>query len=167
MRSSLLVLIAVLLVALYQWFHFYALLPPVLASHFGADGQPNGWSSKSSFFVMEWAIIGALAFVFIVLPRFLQRLPNEWINLPSKDYWLAEERRNETVAFIQHMVEWMGVVALAFVTTLIQWTIQINLHPGGTFSQRSMILFPGIYLLFIVGWSIRFFLRFRLPQKSG
>ena len=41
-----------LLVALVsaQVAHYYPLLPDPMASHFGLDGAPNGWSSRVTFF---------------------------------------------------------------------------------------------------------------------
>jgi hypothetical protein len=43
----------------------YATLPPVIPTHFGPDGTPNGWGPKSTLMIMP--LVGILFFVMFVL----------------------------------------------------------------------------------------------------
>jgi uncharacterized membrane protein len=40
--------------------------------------------------------------------------PKARINLPNKDYWLAPERRAETIAFLRSSILWFGTGLVAF-----------------------------------------------------
>jgi hypothetical protein len=75
----------------------YVTLPPTVASHFGPDGKPNAFMSKSAFCGLHLFIVTLLAAVFGAVGRMVSALPIEMINLPHKDYWLAPERRQESL----------------------------------------------------------------------
>ena len=55
----------------------YAQLPPRMVTHWGINGQPNGWSSRT---VGAWLLPGLMVFVWItslVLPRLDTRGAND------------------------------------------------------------------------------------------
>src|SRR5436190_6095296 len=65
------------------------MLPERVATHFGPDGLPNGWTARESF-------VATMALVVVLPVAFMQgiglvvgRLPPSLINLPTRDYWLA------------------------------------------------------------------------------
>ena len=73
----------------------YAMLPDRVATHFGADGRPDGWESKAAYatyLLAGSALISALCAGPLYLAR---KLPDSLINIPERDYWLAPERRAE------------------------------------------------------------------------
>jgi len=54
----------------------YPHLPPLVATHFDLQGQPNGWSSRTTAVVLIPALLLGLAVVFTVLPRIDPRRAN-------------------------------------------------------------------------------------------
>ena len=61
---------AIVLAAIAQCVHDFPLLPDRLASHFGASGIPNGWMTKSQFFItFAIVLLPALAVEFWVSHR--------------------------------------------------------------------------------------------------
>ena len=58
----------IVLAAIAQCVHDFPLLPDRLASHFGASGMPNGWMTKSQFFITFAIVLLPALFVEFLLP---------------------------------------------------------------------------------------------------
>ena len=161
MKSIRVVHAALVLVALLQILYYRPRLPEVVASHFDAAGRPNGWSSRTSFFGIYLATIAGVLLVFLALPRAMSRLPDRWINLPRKDYWLAPPRRRETLAAIQRWMGWFGAGVLLFLIFMFQLAIQANLARDRAVGGEAFWVLLAGFVLFTLGWSLLFVLGFR------
>ena len=94
------------------------LLPEQVATHFDAAGVPNGWMSRTShlIFISLFGIGFPLLIIGICWSvRFVSPVT---INIPHRDYWLAEERRIESVDFVFRHSIWLGCLGIAFITGL-------------------------------------------------
>src|SRR5437667_366923 len=78
---------------------YYAELPAVVASHFNAQGVPNGWQTKSAFFAVFVGVSVLAVLVGFGIPRIISLMPPELINLPKKQYWLAPAHLAESHSF--------------------------------------------------------------------
>ena|SRR5882762_9986425 len=87
---------------------YYSELPEVVASHFNALGVPNGWQTKSAFFVVF--VGGSLLAVLVAfgIPRVIPAMPSKSINLPNKQHWLSPQHLAETQAFLSMYFAWFG-----------------------------------------------------------
>ena len=92
MKAARVILILCFLAACVEVAVRYGTLPPWMASQFGAGGEPKGWMAKPNFFALFLGMQLLLVVLFVVLPRWLGRLP---VNLPHRDYWLAPERDHQ------------------------------------------------------------------------
>jgi serine/threonine-protein kinase len=84
--------LALTLAATYPW------MPERVATHFGPDGGPDGWESRSAYatyLLSASVLISALCAGPLYLAR---KLPDSLINIPERDYWLAPENRDEAHA---------------------------------------------------------------------
>ena len=103
---------AIVLAAIAQCVHDFPLLPDRLASHFAASGIPNGWMTKSQFFItFAIVLLPALAVEFWVSHRIANKSDAK-LKLPNKEYWLAPERRAETFAYFDSFFAWYGCAFL-------------------------------------------------------
>ena len=66
----------------------WAVLPERVASHFGADGKANGWSSNTAFALTMAGIQLFLFFTLYYASRWILLFPVSMINLHNKEYWL-------------------------------------------------------------------------------
>lgn len=83
----------------------YPALPQRVASHFDAQGLPNGWMPRRSYaFFMAAAALG-LPWLLIAATRLVRTLPISMVNVPHRQYWLAPERREE----VYHTTEVAGI----------------------------------------------------------
>src|SRR3954471_4379187 len=102
--------ITIVLLHAAQTIYYYPRLPAVVAQHFGADGRPNGWAPREAFFAISWVVLLGISALLMLTPRLLRRVPVSMINLPNKRYWLAPERKQESLAFPQRGTEGIGVL---------------------------------------------------------
>ena len=157
---------ALVVVVLFQVTYYHPKLPEMVASHFDAAGRPDGWSSKGSFLGIYAASVALVMLVFHGVPLALSWLPERWINLPRKDYWLAPPRRRETLATLRRWMAWLGAGVLLFLILVFQLAIQANLAQERAARGEGFLLVLGGFLLFALGWTAFFILRFwRVPAE--
>jgi ABC-type Fe3+ transport system permease subunit len=136
-------------------------LPERLATHFDRDGQPNGWMSRS--FHLWFILIFGLTFPFLVaVVLFLARfLPDCFINIPRRDYWLAAERRADTFAYLLRQSLWFACIGVCFVAGLHFLIVQANLRPPAHLSLPLLLSVAGTFLLSLVVWALSLVRHFR------
>jgi hypothetical protein len=163
--KSIFVVIAVV-AAIYFW-STYAQLPDVVASHFNARGVPNGWQPKSLFFEFFLGAVAIAAFLTFGIPAIFSKIPVSMINLPHKEYWLAPERKAESIALLNRSFAWFGCAVLLVVTTAVNYAIGQNLDPGGPFGAVLLLCVLGGFLIFAISFSIRMLTHFSRVPSDG
>jgi uncharacterized membrane protein len=160
---TVLLLLAVL--AAIQLVHYHSLLPDRIAVHFGADGEPNGWSEKTEFVIVYGAIEAFFALFGVAFAVLLENIPHSFVNIPHRDYWFSPERRTETVEFLRNKLLWIQVATLAFLVVIAQIIFRENL---GGFPPRLPGEFWYVLAAFVaaVVW-LALTIVFRFIPKTG
>lgn len=163
LRTARLAFLVLLLAAGGQVLYHYGRLPESMASHFNFEGKPDGWQSRSAFFMLEFLVVGILAAVFLLLPALLHRIPSSLINLPHREHWLAPERRREALDRMGCFLTWFGCASLIFLLAVIEVVIRVNL--GGEVRLPGSWLWPALggYAAFLIAWVIALLRAFRVP----
>jgi uncharacterized membrane protein len=146
-RTPLTLLLLLVVVGAGQLLHYYPRLPETVAVHFGVSGAPNGWSGKTPFVLTYAAIEAAMALAALAMAFFGERLPVSFLNMPNRDYWLAQERRGESLAFFWTRTVWIEVTTLAFLIVVAEFVFRANLAGGG---QRLTGDFALVIIAFVV-----------------
>jgi hypothetical protein len=144
-----------------------AKLPDVIVSHFDARGVANGRQPKFLFLAFFAGSVAIAAFLTFGIPAFFSKMPTVIINLPNKEYWLAPERRAETLAFLNGNFAWFSCAALLPAAIAVNIAIGRNLHPQ---AQSDSVLFSYVFagfLGFAASSSIRMLTRFSHLPPSG
>jgi hypothetical protein len=97
-------------------------LPAVVASHFGATGFANGFMPRGFYIRFMLAFAIGLPVLIVVASRLRFDKPGARINLPNRDYWLAPERREQTVSFLREHVLRLGATLVAFLC-YVHWLV--------------------------------------------
>lgn len=146
--------------ALFIW-HSSGALPERVASHFDGPGNANGFMPRDSY---RWFMLAFGVGVPAVLTWIIAAVYGSGarINIPHREWWLAPERREETVAWLVQHTHWFGcglVVFLAYVHWLV---VQANqLQPPHLAAPRiitALVAF-GLGLALWVSAMLRKFLR--------
>jgi uncharacterized membrane protein len=167
MRASRSVLLLLAAAGIVQILHYYPLLPERMASHFDGSGRPDGFQSRTAFLALSATMLITTVVTFGGLGALFRRIPSKWFNLPNRDYWLAPERREETIEHMSRQLEWLGAVSLGFYLFVIQMVVETNRTSEPRLDSRSVMILLGLYLLYTGVWIARFVLRFRTPQETA
>ena len=158
------IFVLLLLFGAVQMYYYYPKLPASVATHFNTAGEADVWMSKGKYIIFSAIIFYALAFLFFGICFIIPRIPPSLVNLPNKQYWLAEERKEETYADLSKYTLWFANATIVFLLVMHNETIAVNLRQSSRLGD-SFWLFLAVYLIFTVIWCISLFTRFRKPQS--
>ncbi len=139
-------------------------LPPRMATHYNLAGEPDGYQTRAGFAWSSVLISLALFALFAAAPALMARVPDRLVNLPNKDYWLAPERRTQTLARLGALVDWLGCATIALLVGVFELIIRANLARTPLGSQL-WILLPA-YHLFILFWAVAYLRGLRRPDGA-
>lgn len=140
-------------------------LPALVATHFGAEGQPNGWMARDSHTISQVGITLFVAAVFFALTLWLPRTPDRFVNLPHRDYWLAPARRAETFAWLTGMLFWLGALLQGFLAYVFREVWRANLVTPPALRLNSLWLQLSLFIL-TAGLVVTLLFRFRRPDGA-
>lgn len=162
MRLSRAVLVFLVISFISQIIYYYPNLPEKMASHFNAFGEPDGWMSKNGFMIFESLVLSTIIALFTLLPSLIAKMPDSLINMPNKDYWLAEARREQTFSIIQNYFEWFSIALLGLFIGINEFAFRANLKQQNLSSWTWIILL--LFLFFVVVSTTKLILRFRVKK---
>lgn len=166
-RLPISVFLAVALAALARCIYFFPRLPERMASHFDISGVPNGWMTKPLFFAIYAGAVALSSVVIFVPARTIARLPASRINLPNKEYWLAPERRPETLAYFERSFAWLGCALLVLEVLALDLAMQANLVTPSRLASKPMLVYLSLFLCYTILWMIRFVRHFSSTADRG
>jgi hypothetical protein len=140
-------------------------LPNVVASHFEADGYANGFASRGGYVAMMLAIVAGVPTLLVIAMHFALGRPGARISLPNRDYWLAPERRDETVSYLRrHMATFAGAL-MAFLCYVHWLVVRANEVQPPRLSSPWVNTGLAAFIIFAVIWTRMLLRRFRVrPQ---
>src|ERR1700693_3557914 len=163
-RIPRILIFAIVLAAIAQCVHDYPLLPDRLASHFGASGIPNGWMTKSPFFVTFAVILLPALAVEFLLSFGISKKSDAKLRLPNKQYWLGPERRAETLAYFDSFFAWYGCVFLFIEVFAMGLAMRANFDTPPQLPAGPIVSDIAGFILFNVVAVIAMFRRFSTPH---
>lgn len=153
------------LLAAVQYAYYAPRLPEIIASHFNRSGSVNAWQTKAAFFTTEILMVALAAALGFGVPRIIAAMPASLINLPNKNFWLAPERREETIGYLQMHMAWFGCALLAFLLFVMQLVFRANLQQPPQLDNASFIAALVAFLAFAAISTIRLLNHFARPQR--
>ena len=121
-------------------------LPGRLATHFGLNGRPDGWMTRSA--LLTSTALAGLAFPLCVvaicwLARFM---PAAIINPPHKEPWLAAGQRRQTSDDLFSHSWWFACLAIGFVTGMYLLLVHGNEQTPPHLSTVAVWALAGAFL---------------------
>ncbi|HEX8288490.1 MAG TPA: DUF1648 domain-containing protein [Pyrinomonadaceae bacterium] len=144
------ILIFLTIVFLSQLAYFYPQLPEQVASHFNFWGEPDGWMSKSSFLVFQVILLVFILGMSSLTPFLFNNLPDAFINIPNKNYWLAPERREEAMRKFAETNDNLRVALLLLFIGINHFAFQANIY-GDKLSDGVWLILC-VFLLYMIYW---------------
>lgn len=160
MKLAWFVCIVLFLIIFGQIAAYYEKLPEIVAIHFDIEGKADGMASKQVFIMFYIALVALLSLSFCGLAALLPKVPPAFINMPNKDYWLAEERKKESLAKIMRQMFWMNNITILFVIFVMEIIFQTNLTKTNQLNIDFFIILI-IYIIFNIAWVVNFYRAFK------
>jgi len=143
-----------------QGVYAFPMMPERMASHFGPSGAANGWMTKAQFFAV-YAITLLPAFVVeFWVARKIAETPGARINLPNKEFWLAPERRAETLAYFETFFAWYGCAFQLLVIFVMGLAMRANLSPPPRLALAPTVAALVVFVLFNIAAIVSMLRRF-------
>lgn len=159
MREPVIVLFVLLCLAcVFHALHYLPLLPERSATHFGMAGAPDRWGGRSELVIVYLVTVALMAVLFLAIPLLMGRLPGSVINLPNRDYWLAPERREETLEWLSTSMILLGCAVLVLMMDIFHQTFMVNLGETSGLAHPffSMCVFSGAVVIWCAVLLTRF-----------
>jgi uncharacterized membrane protein len=135
-------------------------LPDVVASHFNSAGAATGFLPRRAYTVLATLMLLLPALLLVQLPRQTLRKPNARINLPNARYWLAPQRREQTVAIITRSCAQLAQLLVIFLCYAHWLLVHANHTVPPTLSSTWLIGGLVVFLGLTVAGSGRLIARF-------
>ncbi len=150
--------------ALVQNGWYWTQLPERTATHFGSDGSPDSWMSKTAASVMMVIFQVGIPCFLVAIAHFASSLPSQWVNIPNRDYWLSPERRRDSMAYVQAIMGWIAVLVSILAMVVAHLTFVANVS-GERLNTRLFGLALAIYLFVVIGLVVKLVFRFQTRPK--
>jgi hypothetical protein len=133
--AGLYALLAVFALMIGDLIYHYPLLPQHVATHFGASGQADGWSSKQMLAVMTVVSGAMITGIFLLIGM--------------------AASQTAAAVFGKHML-WLGVGVLLLIASLAHLGMRANLNGSQSMGMAPWYLMGG-FGVWIIGWLIVMF----------
>jgi uncharacterized membrane protein len=135
-------------------------LPERVATHFGPGGIANGWMTRDGYRLLAMALVVLLPLSSLAVTTWISRDPRRITRLPHRDFWLAPERREETMATLRGFGGIVGVLGALFAIGLHVGILSANAKSPPRLDEPMFIagtvLFGAATLIAVVGLRLRF-----------
>ncbi|MBI3564223.1 MAG: DUF1648 domain-containing protein [Elusimicrobia bacterium] len=138
----------------------WTVLPARVASHFDLAGNPNAWAPKGVFVAIQAGVVLLLGLAIALNGRLL-RMSGARLNLPHKEHWLAPERREETLAWLDAYMAWFGAATFALLLDVFTQVLRMNLGRAGRLEHAGASV--AAFAAFGVVWAAVLLRRFSRP----
>ena len=140
-------------------------LPENIASHFNGSGFPNGFMSQKGYLVFMLVFVLGIPSVVVGGISAALRTAQSSINIPNKNFWLAPERRQETIEYLTGHIAWLGCILAMFMGYVHWLLIKANSVQPAQLSNSHLFLGMGALLLSIILWGSLLSVKFiRVPK---
>lgn len=133
-------------------------LPDTVASHFEADGFANGFMRRAMYIRFTLAFAIGLPLLLGAVSYFAFGASNARINLPNREYWLAPERRDQTVSYLRVHLARFNSVLVVFLCYVHWLVVRANQVQPPHMSTPAMLTALAAFAVYAIFWT-RFFLR--------
>lgn len=136
-------------------------LPDPVASHFDSEGDADGLMPRSLYIAIMMAVTVIVPLFIATLTNFALSRTGVRINLPNRDYWLAPERRAETIRFLTQQSSQFAALLVLFMCWA-QW-LAARANSTSPPSLDSGLFFAGlgVFMACVVLGIVRLMRRFR------
>ncbi len=140
-------------------------LPDRVASHFGASGLADSFMTRGGYRTFMLCFVVGLPLVIVVSMTAIFRRAGTRMNIPNRDYWLADSRRETTVAFLSNHATLLAIGMTIFLCFVHKLVIDANTRTPPALDNAAIITALVVFLVCVMLWIAWLFFAFRLPAR--
>lgn len=163
-RSPMLILGLLVVGAIAHSLYYYTQLPDEVAVHFDIHVEPDNWSSKGAAIASYILIVVLMSALFAGLGPLLRKSDPKYINIPNKNYWLAPERRAESIQAMIDMMVWIGIATNVMLIGVFHLMFEANMRTPVGMSTGPLV---GLIVGDLIATFVIMFLLVRRFKKTG
>jgi hypothetical protein len=135
------------------------LMPAMVASHFIGSGAANAYAPRASY-------VRIMLLAGVALPALLAELIGAitrfggGVRIPNRDYWMAPERRERSLAFMVSHARWFGCLLSAFICYVHWLVIGANRAQPPLLPPDRIVPALIVFVICAVAWGLSLQLRF-------
>lgn len=156
----------ILLVGAAELARAYPHLPPQVAQHFNLQGQPDGCCSRARYVALTVTLWTVLPGFMLMVATSIYYVPDKFVNLPHKRYWLAPERKESTRLALANRMVWLPTTMALFLVALNHDVIVANLAKPPR-APDSLWWIAGAFVVVTCAWTAETYWRFRRPSNEA
>ena len=142
---------------------YWQTYPEVIASHFAAGGQANGWMTRELNLVFSVGMLVLMCLMFVNIPALLNRTPVRLISFPNRDFWFSDERKQQTLTVIAIWFHFYGALVVGFLVLIFHLVYLANQQSPPQLNEQLFIpVFSGFIIATFI-WVLALYRRFRKP----
>ena len=139
-------------------------LPGRVASHFNGQGFATGFMTHENYVLLMAALGVGLPLLLVVLLVLLPRSMPTRLRIPSRDYWIAPERRQETLATITTSGLVVACFLAAFMTAVHLLVVQANSRTPPQIDTNMLYALIAVLIIALLAWQLVLRRRFQVPR---
>ena len=101
--------------------------------------------------------------MFLSATRFTLNVPEKWLSLPNKHYWLKQENRAELEVRFGGLMHEFGFSLFLFLFVVGLLTLDANLSDPVRLNEPLFLVFFIAFMLYVPYWLVKVFRRLRIP----
>ena len=162
---AIVILVVLTIVSVVQHAWYWPQLPDRVATHWGIDGQPNDWMTRTAATLTLCGLQIGVPLFLVAVTSLASRLPDSMINIPNRDYWLHSDRRSATLFWMNQMLAWIAVLTSLFMIGIGHLTFVAN-KTGSGLHVGFFVAALGAYLACVFSIAGSSLFHFRLPRST-
>ena len=158
-------IIAILLCA-FELVRLWGLMPDSMAAHFNVLGDPDRFAPKAESFTVQIQVLLAVIMAGLTISLSFLVIPSGIVNMPNRDYWLAPDRRAESMARLSDFGFMMFGIILLTIQAGFEIAAYANLRVPIWFNAQLMGVVTAFAVVLIVILLLRLLYSFQRPSSA-
>ncbi len=144
---------------------YWPQLPDRIATHWGIDGQPNDWMTRTAATLTLCGLQIGVPLFLVAVTWLACRMPDSMLNIPNREYWLQPDRRAVTLQWMKRMLAWIAVLTSLCMIGIGHLAFIAN-KTGGGLNVGLFWAVLGAYLACVFSIAGRSLFRFQMPRST-
>jgi hypothetical protein len=141
-------------------------MPTLVASHFNALGAATGFMRRTPYLLVMVVVVLLPPILLVMMPRIALRNPHARINVPHRDYWLAPQRREQTVQIILQYTTRFAQMLVVFLCYAHGLVVHANASSPPTLSAGWLLAGLVVFMGLTVRWTFGLMGQFRIDEDE-